>query len=333
MATLLFIIALLAGSLLFAALIVWLGARFAKAEQARFSRALFATIVIWLVNGVSTLAAFWFAGVLKHDGLLLAGEGLLLLAQLVISWLIIARVMRCTFARASLIWLAGLLPTMGVVLALVSLVIKPFMVEAYVVPTNPMAPTIVGWHRTALCPRCQSALIVPAAPPDQLDPFQALERDQAAICRSCLASSMIQITDRTIHSPDRILVNKLLTPQRWDVIVFRYPRDPSHKYMMRLVGLPGETVYVKESALWVNGEKAELPPELAGLRYDRDDEVPGDMGTPERPWILGEEEYCVLGDFSQRSSDSRFWGLVPGANIEGVLGLCYWPMSRWRLFR
>ena len=52
------------------------------------------------------------------------------------------------------------------------------------------------------------------------------------------------------------MANKLLQPQRWDMIVFRYPKDPTRKYMQRLVGLPGETVYLKGGSVWVNGQEA-----------------------------------------------------------------------------
>jgi hypothetical protein len=48
---------------------------------------------------------------------------------------------------------------------------------------------------------------------------------------------------------------------------------------------------------------------------------------------LGDGEYFVIGDFSLRSADSRTQGPIPGKNIEGVVGLIYWPPSRWRLFR
>src|SRR5205814_524291 len=112
------------------------------------------------------------------------------------------------------------------------------------------------------------------------------------------------------------------TPQRWDLIVFRYPKDPSAKYLSRLVGLPGETIYIRDGAIWVNEVRVEPPTNLERLRYTADvGALPARIGTPENPWRLDRDEHCVLGDFSDRSSDSRFWGVVPGANIDGVVSL------------
>jgi type IV secretory pathway protease TraF len=105
--------------------------------------------------------------------------------------------------------------------------------------------------------------------------------------------------------------------------------------MLRLTGPSDELVHVKEGAVWVNDERVEPPAALAGLHYAAGAEVGAfpPLGTPDHPWRLGPGQYCVLGDFSQRAADSRFWGPVPGSHIEGVVDLCYWPVSRWRAFR
>jgi signal peptidase I len=103
---------------------------------------------------------------------------------------------------------------------------------------------------------------------------------------------------------------------------------------MRLVGLPGETIYLQDGALWVNDRRLEPPSDLAGLRYANASELGfGRFGNPDEPMRLGPDEFFVLGDFTERSSDSRTWGAVPRANVEGVVSLCYWPVERWRLFR
>jgi signal peptidase I len=105
--------------------------------------------------------------------------------------------------------------------------------------------------------------------------------------------------------------------------------------MMRLVGLPGETVFIKEGSLWINEVRVEPPAEMAGLHYttEFDGEAPVKFGTAEEPLRLEPDQYFVLGDFSRIAADSRFWGPVPAANLDGVVSLCYWPVSRWRVFR
>src|SRR5205807_2135965 len=99
-------------------------------------------------------------------------------------------------------------------------------------------------------------------------------------------------------------------------VVIRYPKDRSIKYAKRLVGMPGEVVFLKGGAVWVDGSKQAPPAEIADLQYSSDDEMGGPpQGSEDRPWHLGADEYVVLGDFSQRSSDSRYWGPVLRADI------------------
>ena len=117
------------------------------------------------------------------------------------------------------------------------------------------------------------------------------------------------------------------------MIVFRYPREPAKKYVDRLIGLPGETIHIQDGSIWIDGVKAELPPHLAGLEYVTEHEFGRFRGAADDPIRLGAEEYCVLGDFSLRSSDSRDWGAVPAENVEGVVCLTYVPLARWKVHR
>ena len=91
--------------------------------------------------------------------------------------------------------------------------------------------------------------------------------------------------------------------------MFRYPRKPEINYVKRLVGLPGESIVIRDGAVWVNGER-QTPPERVGpIRYRgsyrRDDE---DAASEEI--VLGSDEYYVLGDNPNKSSDSRDFGPV-----------------------
>jgi signal peptidase I len=160
--------------------------------------------------------------------------------------------------------------------------------------------------------------------------------DALGICSSCRQTTMSnrETSMDEPGPPDRITVNKLLTPRRWDMVIVRYPRDPKAKYVRRLVGLPGESVYLKEGFVWVNDVKLEPPAELSNLRYGADPEFGfAKWGTPENPWLLQQDECCLLGDLSEASQDCREWGPVASSSMESVVTLTHWPPQRWRIWR
>ena len=102
-------------------------------------------------------------------------------------------------------------------------------------------------------------------------------------------------------------------PSRGEVIVFNYPLDHGKDFVKRVVGLPGETVEVRDGIVLVDGEAL---PEPYLKRKDSSD-------AP--PLALGEKEYYVIGDNRRNSNDSRSWGPVPEDNIVGRVWLVYWP--------
>ncbi|MEP0071708.1 MAG: signal peptidase I [Marinomonas sp.] len=124
-------------------------------------------------------------------------------------------------------------------------------------------------------------------------------------------------------------------PERGDVVVFKYPQDPSLNYIKRLVGLPGDKVAYRNKELTVNGEKisktllAKLSVSLnpSGEPVEVFDETLGDAQheiynsyrfTPhEGEWVVPEGHYFVMGDNRDNSADSRFWGFVPEENMKG----------------
>lgn len=106
------------------------------------------------------------------------------------------------------------------------------------------------------------------------------------------------------------LTYRLESPQRGDVIIFRYPRNPSEYFIKRVIGLPGETVIVKDSQVMVkkkDGTTVTLnEPYVKNLGNGGDATYPVDAGS-----------YFVMGDNRPESSDSRIWGLLPRANLIG----------------
>lgn len=125
----------------------------------------------------------------------------------------------------------------------------------------------------------------------------------------------------TLYEGQYLLISKqthkIWPLKRGDVVVFRYPRNPKKNYIKRIIGLPGEKVEFRSSRLYVNDE---LVPEPWLARPTQ-----GASGE----WQLGEDEYFVMGDNRNNSSDSRAWGPVDRRLIIGKALLCYWPVKSW----
>jgi len=89
---------------------------------------------------------------------------------------------------------------------------------------------------------------------------------------------------------------------RGDIIVFKYPKDPSKGYIKRLIGLPGETVEIKTGEVWINGNRISEPYVDSGLNISK-------RSLP--AVVVPAHSFYVLGDNRDNSNDSRSWGFVP----------------------
>jgi len=152
-----------------------------------------------------------------------------------------------------------------------------------------------------------------------------------------------------------IKVLPFLKVKRGDVVVFKWPRDPSLDFIKRVVGLPGDTIAVRDGNLYVNGEpcrleKAEIfsgelddkkysicPPNyyietLDGKRHlvsYSSCQISRDFG----PIKIPEGHYFMMGDNRDNSNDSRFWGFVPFKYIKGKAFIIYWSWGPHQLKR
>ncbi|MBE3577380.1 MAG: signal peptidase I [Limnochordales bacterium] len=131
----------------------------------------------------------------------------------------------------------------------------------------------------------------------------------------------------TLHDGERLLVDKLTyrfrEPQRGEIVVFKYPADPSHRYIKRIIGIPGDTIRIDNGIVYVNGipikEDYTLEPALADF-----EEV-----------VVPAGRYFVLGDNRNNSEDSRYpdVGFVPRNLIVGRAVFVFWPLGRLGLVR
>ena len=135
-----------------------------------------------------------------------------------------------------------------------ALLVRPFLAEAFVIPTGSMAPTLMGRHKEVSCPQCGFVYAVNAADEAEayIDGESYSKRVATGICVNCRFQA--RVDREPSFRGDRILVMKFpydlpslpgaSDPQRWDVVVFRYPEEPETSYIKRLVGLPGETLRI-----------------------------------------------------------------------------------------
>ena len=127
--------------------------------------------------------------------------------------------------------------------------------------------------------------------------------------------------ENTIMTGDRIFGNRLAyvlgDPQRFDIVIFRYPDDESQLFIKRIIGLPGETVEIIDGKVYIDGSETPLD----------------DSFTPETPtgnywpYTVPENCYFMLGDNRNNSKDSRFWQntFVERDAILGKAVLKYFP--------
>jgi signal peptidase I len=147
----------------------------------------------------------------------------------------------------------------------------------------------------------------------------------------------------TLKIGDRILVDKLSyhlhSVDRGDIVVFQRPPTencggtPVNDLVKRVIGLPNETISVKQGEVWINGHELKEPwlPEV-------DSGVTG-PGPPndnpfnlQHPYHIPSGEYFLMGDNRTQSCDSRFWGPIQKSLIVGKVVVRVWPLSSFKIF-
>jgi signal peptidase I len=135
-----------------------------------------------------------------------------------------------------------------------------------------------------------------------------------------------------LHDRDYLLVDKLSyrlsEPRRGDVVVFHYPKNPSVTYVKRVIGLPGETVRIQDSKVYiVNGQFPEGA--LLTESYIPDENTTlAKASTANAEFDVPQNSFFVLGDNRMNSFDSRGWGELPRSQIIGRVLILTYPLNR-----
>jgi len=133
----------------------------------------------------------------------------------------------------------------------------------------------------------------------------------------------------TVSSAERAVL-PVTAIRRGDIVVFKYPEDPERDFIKRVVGLPGETIELRNHRVHVNGSALDEPyahylprPEGSGAGEITPDDVREKYG----PVVVPADAVFVMGDNRDNSQDSRYWGFLPKENIKGKALMIYWSFD------
>jgi signal peptidase I len=169
----------------------------------------------------------------------------------------------------------------------IALVIRTFVIQAFKIPSGSMIPTLlIGDH---------------------------------ILVNKFLLGNPVDVPFTNIHL---FRMPGLRKPQRGDIIVFKYPEDPTRDFIKRVVGIEGDTVESKDKMVYVNGRKLVEP----YTQHVSGDIKPAGMDRRDNfgPVTVPKESVFVMGDNRDQSYDSRYWGFVPDSEIKGKAIVIYW---------
>lgn len=136
------------------------------------------------------------------------------------------------------------------------------------------------------------------------------------------------------HDHEYLIINEIgyrvEDPSRGDIVVFRYPKDPSQYFIKRIIGLPGEKIKIKDNKVYIYNDKYPNGVALNEEVYLSEDTQTPYFGKSE--FVLGDNEFFVMGDNREASLDSRKFGPVPRRLIIGKAWIRGWPFDKITIF-
>ncbi len=122
-----------------------------------------------------------------------------------------------------------------------------------------------------------------------------------------------------LQAGDRVVTVKKSRLKRYDIVLLNAPKGPREKLTKRIIGLPGETISVKDGRVLIDGERLKEDYLEERPRYELEEEIPAGS-------------YFLLGDNRNESEDSSVWGPVPEKFITGRVVCRYWPFRDFKIF-
>src|SRR5689334_21509382 len=144
------------------------------------------------------------------------------------------------------------------------------------------------------------------------------------------------LVNKFIFAPTPLSIGKAILPvrsiRRGDIVVFKYPDQPDRDLIKRVIGLPGESVELRNKKVYIDGKPIDEPyvhfltPPSSDLQEITSSDVRENFG----PVTVPADQYFVMGDNRDNSEDSRYWGFLPRTNVKGKALIIYWSYESGR---
>ncbi len=161
--------------------------------------------------------------------------------------------------------------------------------------------------------------------------FQAFKIPTGSMKPNLLVGDHL-LVNKFIFAPTASAIERALLPmraiRRGDIMVFKFPEEPDRDFIKRTIGLPGESIELKNQTVFVNGQALTEP--YAHYLFPPADETQTDGFDLRRkfgPVTVPDGHYFMMGDNRDDSQDSRFWGFLPQSYVKGRALFIYWSFD------
>ena len=143
------------------------------------------------------------------------------------------------------------------------------------------------------------------------------------------------LVNKFVFAPTLTGVERTMLPidpiRRGDIIVFKYPEQPDRDFIKRVIGLPGETIELRNKRVFVNGQALDEPyVHFLDTAHSASEITSFDVRERYGPVTVPAAQYFVMGDNRDNSQDSRYWGFLPRHYIKGKALMIYWSYEAGR---
>jgi len=143
------------------------------------------------------------------------------------------------------------------------------------------------------------------------------------------------LVNKFVFGPEPIAPIRAILPQReirrGDIVVFKYPDEPERDFIKRVIGLPGETIELRNKKVYVNGRPLDEPyVHFLEASHGASEVTSFDVRERYGPVQVPASQFFVMGDNRDNSQDSRYWGFLPAHYIKGKALMIYWSYESGR---